>query len=139
MLFSPLPTTVCLWFGFTECFTASSSRSGLLGEIEVPQANHLEPQHPEGALFNRVVSILEDAQTHVSRTVNSAMVVAYWLIGKEIVEERQQGAERTEYGKRVIADLSQRLTNRYGRGFSVPNLRNFRQFYLVYGERVPAI
>ena len=84
------------------------------------------------ALFDRVVVILEDARRHVARTVNNAMVVAYWLIGREIVQELQGGAVKAEYGKQVIVDLSRRLTERYGRGFSVPNVRNFRQFYLVY-------
>ncbi len=88
------------------------------------------------ALFNRVVVILEDARRHVARTVNNAMVVAYWLIGREIVQELQGGADKAEYGKQVIAYLSRRLTERYGRGFSVPNVRNFRQFYLVYQQRI---
>ena len=64
------------------------------------------------------------------------MVVAYWLIGREIVQELQGGADKAEYGKQVIAYLSRRLTERYGRGFSVPNVRNFRQFYLVYHQRI---
>ena len=88
------------------------------------------------ALFDRVVVILEDARHHAARTVNNAMVVAYWLIGREIVQELQEGAGKAKYGKRVIADLSRRLTDRYGRGFSVPNVRNFRQFYLVYQHRI---
>lgn len=91
------------------------------------------------ALFDRVVVILEDARHHVARTVNNAMVVAYWLIGREIVQELQGGEGRAEYGKQIIADLSRRLTERYGKGFSVPNVRNFRQFYLVYQQRIPEI
>ena len=87
-------------------------------------------------IFDRVVVILEDARRHVARTVNNAMVVAYWLIGREIVQELQGGADNAEYGKQVIADLSRRLTGHYGRGFSVPNVRNFRQFYLVYQQRI---
>ena len=90
-------------------------------------------------LFNRVVAILEDARQHVSRTVNSAMVIAYWLIGREIVEEEQKGVARAEYGKRVIADLSRGLTDRYGKGFSASNLWLFRQFYQTYADRSPQI
>jgi len=48
------------------------------------------------------------------------MVTAYWLIGREIVMELQGGDERAEYGKQVIENLSERLTNRYGKGFSAP-------------------
>jgi predicted nuclease of restriction endonuclease-like (RecB) superfamily len=99
-------------------------------------AKNTELKKREGALFDRVVSILENARTHVSRTVNSAMVVAYWLIGREIVEEEQQGAERAEYGKALLRDLSRCLNERYGRGFSVTNLQDFRKFYLTYTERL---
>ena len=53
------------------------------------------------------------------------MVVAYWLIGREIVQELHGGERRADYGKHIIADLSRRLTARYGNGFSVPNVRNF--------------
>ena len=59
------------------------------------------------ALFGRIVDILEEARSHVARTVNSAMVVAYWLIGREIVEEEQKGQKRADYGKAVIEDLYQ--------------------------------
>ena len=64
------------------------------------------------------------------------MVVAYWLIGREIVQELQGGADKAEYGIQIIADLSRRLTERYGWGFSVPNVRNFRQFYLTDQQRI---
>lgn len=91
------------------------------------------------ALFDRVIVILEDARIHVAKTVNNAMVIAYWLIGREIVQELQEGANKAEYGKQVISDLSRKLTERYGKGFSVPNVRSFRQFYLVYQERLSKI
>jgi predicted nuclease of restriction endonuclease-like (RecB) superfamily len=90
-------------------------------------------------LFERVVGILEQARTHVSRTVNSAMVVAYWLIGREIVEEEQFGRKRAEYGKALIEVLSRRLAERYGKGFSASNLWNFRQFYQTFAGRSPEI
>ena len=61
------------------------------------------------------------------------------MIGWEIIKELQKGEERAEYGKRVIEDLSNRLTERYGKGFSVPNLRNFRKFYLMFQDRKPEI
>ena len=87
------------------------------------------------ALFGRVVSILEQARGNVVRAVNTNMVLAYWLIGREIVEELQGGEGRAEYGKNVIEDLSTRLTERYGKGFSAPVLWSYRQFYLVYSDR----
>lgn len=88
------------------------------------------------ALFDRIVSILEQARGNVVRAVNTNMVLAYWLIGREIVQDFQAGEERAEYGKQMLSDLSTRLTQRYGNGFSVPNLQNFRKFYLAYSTRV---
>ena len=90
-------------------------------------------------LFDRVVTILERARSNVVRTVNSQMVIAYWMIGREIVEEEQKGTSRAEYGKRLIEELSFRLTKRYKKGFSTTNLRYFRQFYLAYVNRSPEI
>jgi hypothetical protein len=87
-------------------------------------------------LFKRVVSILEQARINVVRAVNTNMVAAYWLIGQEIVQELPSGKERAEYGQQVIENLSARLTERYGNGFSEPNLQNFRKFYLAYPERI---
>ncbi len=89
----------------------------------------------EGDLFDRVAAILEQARGNVVRAVNTNMVMAYWLIGREIVRDLQGGEERAEYGKRVIEDLSGRMTERYGRGFSTPALWSFRQFYLTYSDR----
>jgi hypothetical protein len=64
-------------------------------------------------VFDRVVSILEEARSNVVRAVNSNMVTAYWLIGREIVEEIQGGEDRAEYGKKVVEELSEKLTKKY--------------------------
>lgn len=88
------------------------------------------------ALFGRVVSILEQAQSNVVRAVNTNMVLAYWLIGREIVQELQGGEERAVYGKQVVEALSARLTEYYGKGFSFTNLWYFRQFYLAFQDRL---
>ncbi|MDF7798172.1 PDDEXK nuclease domain-containing protein [Pontiellaceae bacterium B1224] len=95
----------------------------------------IEPNQ-EGVLFDRVVSILEQARGNVVRAVNSNMVLAYWLIGREIVKEIQGGEERAEYGKQVLLELSANLNQRYGKGFSVPNLQNFRKFYHAFESRL---
>ena len=101
--------------------------------------NKLISSENSNVLFERVVSILEQARTNVVRTVNSQMVIAYWMIGHEIVDEEQKGESRAEYGKRLIEELSSRLTKRYKKGFSTTNLRYFRQFYLAYANRRPEI
>lgn len=87
------------------------------------------------ALFGRIVSILDQARGNVVRAVNSNMVLAYWLIGREIVHELQGGAKRAKYGEKVVGDLSNRLTERYGKGFSAQVLWSFRQFHLAYLNR----
>jgi len=91
-------------------------------------------------LFKRVAEIIEAARGHVARTVNSAMVQAYWLVGREIVEVEQQGKKRAGYGEQVIQGLAERLTAQFGAGYSIRNLRRIRQFYLTFpsGSVVPA-
>jgi hypothetical protein len=91
------------------------------------------------SLFDRVIIILEQARTNVVRTVNSEMVLAYWHIGREIVQELQKGEDRAEYGKQIIKALSAKLNEKYGKGFSTTNLWYFRQFYVVYSNREPKI
>jgi predicted nuclease of restriction endonuclease-like (RecB) superfamily len=90
-------------------------------------------------LFERIVSILEQARGNVVRAVNTNMVTAYWLIGREIVEEIQKGKRRAGYGELVVEDLSLRLTQKFGSGFSATTLQYFRKFYLVYPARCSAI
>lgn len=95
------------------------------------------PVQPDASsdLFSRVASILEEARGNVLRSVNTNMVLAYGLTGREIVQELQGGDERAEYGKQIIGDLSARLTKRFGKGFSAQTLWSFRQFYQVYSDR----
>jgi hypothetical protein len=90
-------------------------------------------------LFDRVVSILEQARGRVVRSVSSEMVLAYWHIGREVVQVLQSGDDRAAYGQRVLEALSERLSARYGKGFSVTNLRYFRIFHQVYADRSPEI
>ena len=92
----------------------------------------------EGAdLMGRVISILDQARVNVVRAVNSNMVLAYWLIGREIVQALQGGEGRADYGSQLLGELSAALKKRYGRGFSVTNLRYFRLFYQAYASRQP--
>lgn len=66
--------------------------------------------------------------------VNQTMVKAYWQIGRRIVEEEQGGAERADYGKQILKQLSTALTEEFGKGFSVQNLYSFRQFFMTFPE-----
>lgn len=84
------------------------------------------------SFLNNVYSILENARNRAKTAVNLSMVYAYYEVGKMIVEEEQQGEDRAVYGKRLLQELSSYLTKNFGKGFSVGNLKNIRQFYKVY-------
>ncbi len=82
--------------------------------------------------FAEIRRIVDSARSRAYAAVNSAMVEAYWLIGKQIVEREQQGENRATYGQNLIKELSKRLVQEYGAGFSVVNLKNMRFFYLTF-------
>lgn len=90
---------------------------------------------PSGEFYEAVEDILRAARANAFRAVNSAMVEAYWNVGRIIVREEQQGKERAEYGAFIIQNLSIRLKEEFGKGFTEQNLRNFRQFYLCFPIR----
>ena len=98
-----------------------------------------KPDEAAEVLFQRVAAILEEARASVVRAVNSRMVMAYWLIGREIVRNLQGGAGRATYGTAVIRELSKRLTARYGDGFSLSSLKDYRLFYAMYADREAAM
>ena len=83
-------------------------------------------------VYVSVRETLESARGKVERAVNSAMVEAYWEIGRQIVEAT---GERAEYGKHLLQYLSERLTAEYGKGFTERNLRQMRSFYLAFPIR----
>ena len=83
-------------------------------------------------LYQGIRDILLSARTQVRQAVNTIMVQAYWQIGRLIVEDEQGGERRAEYGKRVLPELAKRLSAEFGTGFSITNLKMFRQFYLVF-------
>ena len=81
--------------------------------------------------YNSVKEVLEQARKRVYRNIQSDMVFTYWQIGKMIVE-KQGGNQRAEYGDGLIKELSVKLTSDFGKGFDETNLRNMRQFYIVF-------
>jgi len=80
-----------------------------------------------------IKEILAQARKKAYSAVNTAMVEAYWLVGKRIVDEEQQGEDRAAYGKEILKTLSAELNAEFGKGFSLTNLQNFRKFYLTFG------
>ena len=89
---------------------------------------------PEEHLYERIASILDEARSRVARTVNTAMVQAYWLIGREIVEVEQRGAERASYGEGLMKSVAARLSGKFGKGFSLASLKRMKQFYLAFPQ-----
>ena len=83
------------------------------------------------AFYSEIKKILTNARDKVYQTANFTMVEAYWQIGKSIVKE-QNGEERAEYGTGLLKELSKQMTQDFGRGFTVTNLKNMRQFYLTF-------
>ncbi len=93
------------------------------------------PDKPMEDFLNAAVSLLEQARRKAVSSVNRAMVLTYYRLGEMIVLREQGGEERAEYSARIIETLAERLTAHFGKGFSGRNLRQMRQFYLVYRIR----
>ena len=85
----------------------------------------------EQKFYDEIKNILITARNKVYQTANFAMVEAYWNIGKSIIEE-QGGNEKAEYGTGLLKELSKQMTQDFGKGFTVANLKNMRQFYLTF-------
>lgn len=82
--------------------------------------------------YQLIRQIIIDARQKIAKSVNFAMVEAYWLVGKNIIEEKQQGKHRAEYGKSMLKYLSQLLTTEMGKGYDESNLSNMRKFYQLF-------
>ena len=83
-------------------------------------------------IYQEIHNLLHNARQNIISNVNSTMTKTYFLIGKRIVEEEQNGNKRAEYGKKLMKTLSEKLTKEFGRGFSQRNLEQMRTFYLRY-------
>ena len=92
-----------------------------------------KPQSSE--IYSKVITLLNEARKSVLRTVNQTMVIAYYEIGKIIIEEEQNGDNRAEYSKGLLKELSNKLKNEFGKGFSITNLQQMRNFYLIYQKQ----
>ena len=90
----------------------------------------IQPEESYKIIRNSVLT----AQSKVYTAVNSAMVQAYWEIGQEIHKACGKN-DRAEYGKKLLEYLSEHLTKDFGKGFTVANLKNMRQFYRTFPNR----
>ena len=93
----------------------------------------------ETQLFDAISRLIEESRRQVAKAVNTAMVYTYYGVGQYIVEFEQGGKERAAYGKEVLKRLSARLTEKYGKGWSVDNLENCRKLFLNYSITEPAV
>jgi len=82
-----------------------------------------------------IKTLLQLARDKVYQNINEIMTKTYFEIGKRIVEEEQKGKSRADYGKELLKNLSIELTKEFGKGFSITNLKNMRQFYLSFQNR----
>jgi hypothetical protein len=86
-------------------------------------------------LLRKISKLLNESRQGVIQAVNHTRVITYFEIGRMIVEEEQNGKERADYGSQLISDLSKSLTQEFGRGFSITNLQQMRQFYNIYSKQ----
>jgi predicted nuclease of restriction endonuclease-like (RecB) superfamily len=83
-------------------------------------------------LLAGIAKVLNEARRQAARSANAILTVTYWEIGRRIVEFEQRGKKRAKYGIALLERLSEDLTKKFGKGFSVDNLENMRLFYLAY-------
>jgi len=83
-------------------------------------------------LYKIIRSILVNARKNIAHTVNTTLVMAYWQVGRHIVEFEQKGSAKSTYGSDMINELSKRLVAEFGKGFTPANLRYMRQFYVCF-------
>lgn len=88
----------------------------------------------ENNLFDSVSLLIENARKKVATAINTVMVYTYYGVGQYIVEFEQNGKVRAEYGKQVLINLSNKLTDKFGDGWSIKTLEKAKQFYKVYSD-----
>ena len=87
-------------------------------------------------LIAEVRHLIQSARRGVSSVIDTFQVMTNFEIGRRIVEHEQKGEKRAAYGTELLKDLSARLTEEFGRGFSKSNLAAMRSFYLMWAERM---
>jgi predicted nuclease of restriction endonuclease-like (RecB) superfamily len=91
----------------------------------------------KNTLYHSIKTLIENAKSNIVRSVNTTIILTYYEIGRMIFEEEQDGEYRADYAKKVLAQLSNQLTKKFGKGYSLTNLEYFRKFYRIYSNRIP--
>ena len=99
--------------------------------------NPKEYMYLDDKFYKSIKEVLEESRKRIYRNIQSEMVQAYWQIGKMIVE-KQGGENRAKYGDRLVRELSVKLTEDFGKGFTANNLWRMRRFYLCF-QKVDAV
>ena len=93
----------------------------------------IQPQRVD-ELYNKIATVIDKARQMIVTTVNTAEVYSKFEISRYIIEDEQDGNYRAQYGKAVLSALSARLTERYGKGWSVDTLEQTRRLYITYSN-----
>ena len=88
----------------------------------------------ERQFYKDVRDILENARSNAYMVANDIMTYAYWNVGKRIVEQELRGSAKAKYGSYIIKRLAQELSDQYGTGFSIANIKNCRQLYVTFPQ-----
>ncbi|MCB9233713.1 MAG: DUF1016 domain-containing protein [Bacteroidia bacterium] len=91
---------------------------------------------PENELFENIRALITAARQQVVRTINTTMVITYFHIGRTIIEYNQDGKSRADYAAETLKNVSEKLSEEFGRGFSTTNLEYMRNFYSIYKDRI---
>ena len=87
-------------------------------------------------LLTKIYDLLSESRKYVAKSINLTLVNTYFELGRLIVEDEQNGKYRANYGMTTLKDLSSKLTEKFGKGFSVQNLERMRRFFLIYKGRI---
>ena len=109
--------------------TAPAKRSG----VAKAKPDGLAP------LIAEVRQLIQSSRRGVASVVDTFQVLTNFEIGRRIVEHEQKGEKRAAYGTELLKELSVRLTEEFGRGFSKSNLAAMRSFYLLWSDRVQIV
>lgn len=101
------------------------------------ELNIMQPSY--GSLLNDACLIIEEARHVAYRAINNTLTIRNWHLGERIAREELGGAQRAEYGKRVVAQLADDLTARYGKGFKSQDLYNYISFFRSFPEISDAV
>ena len=99
----------------------------------------VKPSKNSQSLPERVIALIEEARRKIASVANVALVYTYYEIGRMIVEDEQGGKERAAYGDKTLAELSEKLTVRFGKGWSIANLKLMRQFFITYSNSLNTV